>query len=861
MAYYRPSEEDAMTERPSDVRERARLRPEDLTWACPEQVLAFEGTDAVTPVEGTIGQDRALRALRLGLELQSPGYNIFVSGLLGTGRTTTVKELLAEIAPRCSVPRDRAYVRNFATPDRPRLLTLGAGRAAPFAREVKNLAGHLRERLPAAFEEKEVTRQREEIENRYEAMQKAKIEEFQALLESQGFALVSVQSGPMSHPDVFPTHDGKPMPLPAFDELVEEGKVPGTEAERIRQRLPELQAEMRERLRQGREIARQMGKEIEDFHRAVGLGVIEGELEDIREHFGDFSGVAAWIEEVQKDIIENLPLLASRQEGEAAQAVEQFCRRYEVNVLSDHGNAKGCPVVIAANPTHTTLFGTIERAMEAPGVFRTDHTMIKGGSLLDADGGYLLVNALDVLQQPGVWQFLMRTLKCRQLEIGLPEYAFLGMTTGLKPEPIDLHLKVVLIGEPWYFDVLYRNDPDFRKIFKIKADFTPDMPLKDENIEHFAKVVARICEKEGLKHLSREALGRLVEENVRIAGRRDRLSTRFAHVADIVREADYWCREEGEIVIKRRHVQRALDERIYRLSSLDSRIQEMMEKDILIIRTEGTATGQVNGLSVYDLGYHSFGKPTLITASTAVGQAGIISIEREARLSGGIYDKGVLIISGWLRRNFARHRPLALTASLCFEQSYSGVDGDSASITEIFALLSDLSGIPIDQGIAVTGSINQMGEIQPIGGANEKIEGFFNLCRARGLTGSQGVIIPRRNVDDLMLPGDLVEEVRAGRFSIYAISSVEDGIEILTGVPAGVRGKDGEFQEGTVYRAVDERIGECLLALRGPGRDKEDWKPLNPPAGAPPAPVPPTLPGIPPRRPAGAEGEAPADGE
>ncbi|MCU0724858.1 MAG: AAA family ATPase, partial [Planctomycetes bacterium] len=797
-----------MTEREPNARERTRLRPEDLTWTCPEKALGFDSTDSVTPVEGTIGQDRALRALRLGLELYSPGYNIFVSGLLGTGRTTTVKDLLAEISPRCSVPRDRAYVRNFGDPDRPRLLTFGAGRAAAFAREMKEFVGHMRERLPAVFEEKEVTARRAEIEKRFEQMQQAKIEEFQDLLKSQGFALVSVQAGPMARPDVFPTHDGKPLPPDAFESLVEEGKVPGTEAERVRERLPELQGELRERLRQGRDLAREMSREIESLHRDVGLGVIEGELEDLREHFGDFAGVTMFLDEVQKDILENLPLLASREEGETAQAVDQFYRRYEVNVLSDHGKTRGCPVVIAANPTHTSLFGTIERVMEAPGVFRTDHTMIKGGAVLDADGGYLLVNALDVLQQPGVWPVLMRTLKCRQLEIGLPEFPFLGMTTGLKPEAIDLNLKVVLIGEPWYFEVLYRNDPDFRKIFKIKADFTPDMELKDENIEHFAKVVARICEKEGLKHLSREALGKLVEENVRLAGRRDRLSTRFAQVADIVREADYWCREEGEIVVKRRHVQRALDERAYRMSSLDSRIQELMEKDVLIIRTEGTAVGQVNGLSVYDLGYHSFGKPTLITASTAVGQTGIISIEREARLSGGIYDKGVLIISGWLRRMFARRRPLALTASLCFEQSYSGVDGDSASITEIFALLSDLSGIPVDQGFAVTGSINQMGEIQPIGGANEKIEGFFNLCRARGLTGSQGVIIPRRNVHDLMLPDALVEEVRNGRFHIHAISSVEEGIEILTGIPAGVRGEGGEFPEGTIYHLVDRRLGE-----------------------------------------------------
>jgi lon-related putative ATP-dependent protease len=782
--------------------------------------MKFDTTDKVVPVQGTIGQDRAMKALKLGLELYSPGYNIYVSGLVGTGRTTTVKELLTEISPRCSIPRDRAYVRNFGERDRPR--------------------------LPSVFESKDVSSRREEIVERFGEREQSQVSEFQERLAEEGLALVSIQAGPVPRPDIFPVYQGKPVSPQEFEQLVEAGEIPRERLERIEVTVEEFRKELHDHLRRGRALAREMSKEISDLHREIGLAVIEGQLEDLRDRLAENEAVLAFLAEVETDVLDNLPLLASAQDGEGAAVVEAHYGSYQVNVISDHSHTVGCPVVVGTNPSFTSLFGTIERIMEQGGVWRTDHTMIRGGTLLEADGGYLILNALDVLQQAGVWPILMRALKSDQLEIGLPDQPFLGMTTGLKPEAIDLNVKVILIGEPSYYNLLYSYDPDFRKIFKIKADFSPDMDLKDENLEHFAKVLARICEKEELRPLSRTATGRLAESAVRHAGRKDKISTRFADIADIIREADYWCREEGADVIGREHVQRAIEERAYRSSGLDSRIQNMMEQDVLVIRTEGAAVGQVNGLSVYDLGYHAFGKPTLITATTAVGQAGIISIEREARLSGGIYDKGVLIIGGYFRRLFARNRPLALTASLCFEQSYSGVDGDSASITEIFALLSDLSGIPLDQGIAVTGSINQRGEIQPIGGANEKIEGFFRLCLARGLTGEQGVIIPKRNVDDLMLHPDVVAAVRAKQFHIYAVSSIEDGIEILTGVKAGKRAKNGQYPQGTIFRAVDDQLRDYLDALRG---REDDWKPIQSPMAVRQqvAETPADPPGLPPR--------------
>ncbi len=829
------------------VKRRTRVRLKDLRWSCPSGCMKFDTTDKVVPVKGTIGQDRALKALKLGLELYSPGYNIYVSGLVGTGRTTTVKELLRELSPKCSIPRDRAYVRNFEDSDRPRLLTFSPGEATRFRKQMEEFTRYLRRRLPTIFEDKDVITRREEIIARFGEQEQVDLSSFQERLGEEGLALVSVQAGPIPRPDIYPVYQGKPIAPPEFEKLVEGGDIPQERLERIGLRIDEFRKELRDHLRRGRALAREMGEEIDNLHREVGLALIEGQLEDLREHFEGKDAVISFLAEVEKDVLDNLSILANAEDGDGAARAEAHYHTYDVNIVSDHSHTRGCPVIVAANPTQTSLFGTIERIMEPGGIWRTDHTMIKGGAVLDADGGYLLLNALDVLQQPGVWPQLMRALKSGQLEIGLPDMPFMGMTTGLKPEAIDLNVKVILIGEPHYYNLLYGHDPDFRKIFKIKADFAPDMDLEDENLQHFAMVLARICTEEGLRPISRNGIGRLAEAGVRNAGRKDKISTRFADIADIVREADYWCGEEGRKVITRDHVHRAIQERAYRASGMDSRIQDLMMKDVLVIQTEGEAVGQVNGLSVYDLGYHAFGKPTLITATTAVGQSGIISIEREARLSGGIYDKGVLIIGGYLRRLFARHRPLALTASLCFEQSYSGVDGDSASITEIFALLSDLSGIPIDQSIAVTGSINQRGEIQPIGGANEKIEGFFRLCRARGLTGEQGVIIPKRNVADLMLHPEVVEAVRRKTFHIWAVSSIEDGIEILTGVKAGKRNKQGDYPEGTVFRATEECLKDYLNALRG--RTEEDWKPIRAPA-VPPARAgegPEDPPGLPPR--------------
>jgi len=805
--------------------------------------MKFDSTEGVLPIEGTIGQERALRALRIGLELYAPGYNIYVSGLVGTGRRSTVKNLLADLSPSCGVPKDRAYVANRQDADKPRLLTFEAGGAAKFRHRMEEFVGLLKTKLPAAFEGKDMTERRDEIVKSFGEQEEVQLKEFSEKLKTEGFGLVSVQQGPVQRPDIFPLVDGEPVPPPALEEKVEKDEMQREEVDAILGRIEELREELADHMRRGRGLAREMTKQIENLAREVGLSIVEGELDDIRwEHRGN-KPVAKFLAEVQEDVLEHLPVLTVQDNPEAYQAREHLLRRYQVNVVADRSEQEGCPVIVASNPTFSSLFGTIDREMTGPGMWHTDHTYITGGALLDADGGYLILNALDVLMQPGVWQILMQALKSEQLEIRVPEMAYLGMPSGLRPEPIDLSVKVILIGEPHYYDLLYAGDPDFRKIFKIKADFQSVMNLVDENLEHFVKVVAKICRKEKLRPLSRDALGRLAEAAVRFAGSQDKISARFAEAADVVREADFWCRQAGDELITRDHMEQAIDEIRFRVGGIDARLQEMMEKDYIIIRTDGEAVGQVNGLSVLDLGYHAFGKPTLITATTAVGRAGLINIEREARLSGGIYDKGILIISGWLREMFAQHQPLALTASLCFEQSYAGVDGDSASIAEIFALLSDLSGVPLDQAFAVTGSINQRGEIQPIGGANEKIEGFYNLCKVRGLTGRQGVIIPARNAGDLQLEPEVVDACAEGRFHVHAVSSVEDGIEILTGVAAGERGDDGSFPEDTIYGMAEARLDEFRDALSG--KEPEDFRPIIALPGAPAAAEPPPDPGLP----------------
>lgn len=481
---------------------------------------------------------------------------------------------------------------------------------------------------------------------------------------------------------------------------------------------------------------------------------------------------------------------------------------FQVNVIVDNSETKGAPIVIETNPTYRNLFGTMERSVDRSGIWRTDFTKIRAGALLQANGGYLVVNALDALIEPGVWPALKRTLRNRIFEMQTYDPFYFITTSVLKPEPIEIDVKVVMIGDAFLYQLLYYRDEDFKKIFKVKADFDSVMPKEKKNVMEYASFIKKICSGENLIPFDSTGVAGVVEFGVRLAGRQSKLSTRFTFIADLIREASYWTKKDKSKYVTRKHVEKAIDEWIRRVSLIEDKIQELIEDGTIMIDTKGEVVGQINGLSVLDVGDYAFGKPTRITAQTSVGRAGVINIEREADLSGKTHNKGVLILSGYMRGKYAQDKPLVMSASLCFEQSYSGVDGDSASSTEVYAILSSLSGLPLRQDIAVTGSVNQNGEIQPIGGVNQKIEGFYEVCKAKVLTGTQGVIIPHQNVEDLMLRTEVVEAVKKGKFHIYSVKTIDEGIEILTGVKAGKRRKNGTFEKDTVNYLVEEKLKE-----------------------------------------------------
>jgi ATP-dependent Lon protease len=546
---------------------------------------------------------------------------------------------------------------------------------------------------------------------------------------------------------------------------------------------------------------------------------IKDSISDIKEKF-NYEKIHQYLDEVQEDILANLGRFREKEETPPPlpglvmpPSVDSFSE-YQVNVLVDNSETKGAPIIVETTPNYRNLFGTIERVVERTGIWKTDFLHIKAGSFLRANGGYLIFNALDALTEPWVWPTLKRTLKNQVIEIQTYDPLYFFSTSALKPEPIECNTKVIMIGDTQIFYLLYSLDDDFKKIFKIKADFDSVMNKDDDKIQQYASFIRKICDEDKLRHFDNTGIAAVVEYGVRITGRQKKLSTRFHLIADLLREANYWAEKDGSDVVTEKHVDKANEKRVYRVNLIEEKIQEMIDDGTILIDSDGMVVGQVNSLSVYNLGDYMFGKPSRITAKTSLGKAGIINIEREAEMSGPIHNKGVYILTGYLRGKYAQDKPITMSASLCFEQSYSGVEGDSASSTEIYALLSSISELPLRQDIAVTGSVNQKGEVQPIGGVNEKIEGFFDVCKTKGLTGKQGVMIPHLNVDDLMLRKDVVEAVKEGKFRIYSVKTIDQGIEILTGVEAGEKLGDGRFKEGTVNGLVDEKLRELGIKIK-----------------------------------------------
>jgi lon-related putative ATP-dependent protease len=795
------------------MREMTREVPaENLRWECDPAVFSFRSTAELPPLKGIVEQERPARAIRFGLDIASPGYNIYVSGLTGTGKTTVIRTFLEEIAAKMPRPDDWCYVYNFKDPGTPTILNLPAGQAKKLQREMDELVRVLKVEIPKTFESKEYEESINSLMRENQALQQMLFEQLSEKVRREGFDIQVSKVGV----SLIPAVDGRPMTPEQYEALDPEAK------KQIELRRAKLDEDVQGFLRQVRDANKESRDQVTELHRRLGLYVVGIRMDGIREQYTDFAGVLAYLDDVQEYILSHLEDFtedAAKQEAAGVASIrlepqaDPFAK-YSVNIVVDNTELQGAPVVIETNPTYYNLFGRVERRAQF-GTLSADFTMIRAGSYAKANGGFLVINAHDALLNPGVYETLKRTIKNKEVRIeDLAEQYGLFPVAGMRPQPIPVDVKVIMIGHQLIYHELYMLDEDFRKIFKVKADFDSEMTRDVQGFHNYAAFISSRCDDEGLLHFDPSGVARVVEYGAWLVDNHQKLSARFSDVADIVREASYWARKAGREVVSAEHVQQAVEEKAYRSSLIQEKIRELITEGTLLVDVTGEAVGQVNGLAVVDLGDIRFGRPSRITAKTYMGKSGVVDIERESKMSGKIYEKGVLILSGYLGAKYAQERPLSMAASLCFEQSYEGIDGDSASSTELYALLSSLSGLPIRQGIAVTGSVDQHGQIQPIGGVNQKIEGFFDVCKAKGLTGDQGVMVPVQNVKNLMLRPDVVQAVARGEFHIYAVSTIDEGIEILTGVPAGERDAGNLYAQGTVNYRVEQRLKEFSEKLR-----------------------------------------------
>ena len=786
---------------------------EKLRWRCDPKSLGFKSTKELKVHEDIIGQKRAVNALRLGLDIESIGYNIFVTGLVGTGRKTAINHLLEETERIKNLPDDKLYVNNFTNPDMPKLIRLPAGQGRKFKKDIDNIVEYLVKNIPSIFESKDYESRKKGVIKDLKNKQKESIKAFEKEISEQNFTLIQLQFGVFTKPAIFPLINGKPMNFDQLAELVEKGKFPKEELEKFKEKHSELTDKMETVFKEISNIDNEIRNKLKSLDNEVVTPLVEQRINEIKEKYKN-EKVDKYLDEVKENILNNLDRFQKKTEKESIQLPgisvpsEDTFLEYSVNLLVDNYGAKKAPVIFETSPTYRNLFGTVEVTPGKFGQWKTDFTKIKAGSLLRADGGFLIIEALDALIEPGVWSALKRTLRNRKIEIQNYAPFYMISVSALKPEPVKCDIKVAMVGDPFLYHLLYNRDEDFKKIFKVRADFDSVMDVKKESVMQYSNFIKKIISVEKLRSFNCDAVAAIVEFGIRFTGKQDKLSTQFNNIADLLREANYWAGKDKKSEVTEKHVEKAIEEKIDRSRLIEEKIQEMIEEGTIMIDTEGGVVGQVNGLSIYDMGDYSFGRPTRITAKASVGGSGIINIEREAELSGRIHSKGVLILAGYLRSKYAQDKPLAMSASLCFEQSYTGVEGDSASSTEVYTLLSTLSNLPIRQDIAVTGSVNQKGEIQPIGGVNQKIEGFYDVCKAKKLTGTQGVMIPHQNVNDLMLHKDVINSVKQKKFHIYSVKTINEGIEILTGVKAGDKLEDGTYEEGTVNYLVNKKLQE-----------------------------------------------------
>ncbi len=778
--------------------------------------LGFASTAELEPISGLIGQDRALRAIEFGADMKANDFNIFVLGPPASGKATAVRAYLAAKAAARGAPMDWIYVYNFDNANRPRAIPIPAGRARNLEKGMISAIDELRLTLPAVFEGEEYQTRRRAIEQEYRASQEEAFEALTRKAQGQNIAILRTPTGF----GMAPMHEGKVVKPEVFNALPDDMKK-GVEA-----KIEALQRELESILEAVPKTEKQRRHRLSELNEEIAnVSVIEA-LDDIKSLFIDLPAVGVHLEALHKDLVRNVGLFLATSEDDS-QIVKQPAdtsrdprfRRYMINVVVGNGTEGGhAPIVEELNPTYPNLIGRIDHVAQM-GALMTDFLLVKPGALHRSNGGYLLLDARKLLLSPFAYEALKRAMKAGEIRIEQPTETtgFLSAQT-LDPEPIPLDIKVVLTGDRELYYLLSQNDPDFLGLFKVQADFDDTIEVSADNCRDYARVIASIVKSHDLKPLDAGAVARVLEETSRMASDREKLSIEIGRVSDIVRESDFWAGKAGHKVVSRSDVARAIEEYIQRSDRLRQRSQETIGRDIVFIDTDGSRVGQINALSVLQLGTFSFGKPSRITARVRLGAGRVTDIEREVQLGGPLHSKGVMILWGFIAGRFAQDVPLAMAATLVFEQSYGGVDGDSASSTELYALLSALSEVPIGQGWAVTGSVNQWGEVQPIGGANEKIEGFFDVCNVRGLTGRQGVLIPKANVQHLMLREDIVAAVRDGKFSIHGVGHIDEGIEILTGVKAGERGADGQFESGTINRLVEDKLQAFAKRARAFGR-------------------------------------------
>ncbi len=792
------------------------LSPDALSARCTLDHVEFTTTDDLEDGIEFVGQERPIAAIELGVSIDREGYNIFALGPSGTGKYTVIQRFVERRAAEEAPPDDWCYVSNFEESSMPRALRLPRGRGRQLKHDMERLVEDLRTGLSSTFESEEYTTRRRALEEEFQEREEASLSELQERARGREMAMVRTPAGFA----FAPMKDAAILPPDEFQKLPEE------ERKRIQTEIESLEEELQKALMQVPRWQREYRTRLRELNNDVTGLVVNDLLDDVLAKYRELQDVAAYLEAVRNSIgdhLEDFLEVAEQKPVEGAAASQPALdslkqtpalRRYQVNVLVDSSDATGAPVIYESNPSYLNLVGRVEQRAVMGALF-TDFTLIKPGVLHRANGGYLIIDALKVLSSPYAWEGLKRALEFHQIRIESPvQMLSMTSTVSLEPEPIPLDTKVILMGDRRLYYLLAEADPDFNELFKIAADFDDEFVRDDDTTRQYAQLIATMVRQQKLLPFDRSAVCRVIEHAARVVGDAERVTARMRAVMDLLEESDHWARRDGAAVVAAADVQEAIDAQIYRSDRVRTLMQDETLRGTILIDTAGAKVGQINGLSVLGMGTYSFGRPSRITASVHLGKGDVVDIEREVELSGPLHSKGVLILSGFLRARYAQEQPLSLGASLVFEQSYSGVDGDSASSTELYGLLSAIARVPIKQSLAVTGSVNQSGEVQAIGGVNEKIEGFFDLCAARGLTGEQGVLIPAANVKHLMLRRDVVDAVAAGRFAVYPIATIDEGIEMLTGVPAGERDADGRYPEGTVNRLVADRLAEMAEKSR-----------------------------------------------